>query len=119
MRVLIDSCLSYTVGDVIAAAADDVETVHSWPSDPGDAEILAIAYQQGRVLITMDKGFGMLVMRERMPHVGIIRLTNTPAEQHAELCLLVLERNVHELEAGAMIIADPERVRIRSPHPDA
>ena len=81
MRVLLDTCVwGGTVG-VLTADNHDVLWCGEWETDPGDTEILNIAYQQDRVLVTLDKDFGELAIVYGRPHRGIIRLVDLSARQ--------------------------------------
>src|SRR3712207_5165418 len=51
--------------DVTRVAAD-------YPAGLPDAEVLALAYREGRILVADDNGFGELVFRFRQPHAGVI-----------------------------------------------
>jgi predicted nuclease of predicted toxin-antitoxin system len=63
-------------------AGHDVTWVGDWEFDPGDDEVLARAYSERRVLVTLDKDFGELVVVQDRPHAGIIRLVGfTAGEQ--------------------------------------
>ena len=44
-----------------------------WSRDPGDEEILAIADQERRILVTLDKDFGELAVAE--PLVAVFNFT--------------------------------------------
>ena len=92
----------------------DVVWVGAWDADPGDEEILAIAYRENRILITLDKDFGEMTIVRRLPHAGILRLVNLITTQQSQVCLQVLSRYGNELSAGAIITAELGRVRIRS-----
>ncbi len=48
-------------------------------------------------------------------HSGILRLVNIAARQQAATCLHILERYGQELQAGAIITAEADRLRIRPP----
>jgi predicted nuclease of predicted toxin-antitoxin system len=85
----------------------------AWDVDPGDEEILARAHAEGRVLVTLDKDFGELAVVRGRPHAGIVRLVNWSALQQASICLSVLARYGTELQIGAIVTADPSRVRVR------
>jgi predicted nuclease of predicted toxin-antitoxin system len=86
-----------------------------WSEDPGDEEILATAYSEGRILVTLDKDFGELAIVRGTPHCGILRLVNLSTRQQASVCLRVLELYGNELASGAIITAELGRVRIRPP----
>lgn len=114
MKLLLDSCIWYGVRNALVDAGYDVVWVGEWKSDPGDEEILAIAYRQDRVLITQDKDFGELTIVRGLPHAGILRLVNLMTTQQSQVCLQVLSRYGDELSARAIITAELGRVRIRS-----
>ena len=113
MKVLLDTCMWGLIEDPLRDAGHDVLWAGQWPHDPGDTAILTIAYQDGRVLITLDKDFGELAIVHHVPHAGIVRLVGFSVRQQAALCLDILERYADELHAGAIITVDPRRVRIR------
>ena len=98
-----------------AFAPLDVVWSGDWPEDPGDEEILARALVEGRVLVTLDKDFGELAIVRELPHAGILRLVGLSALQQAEMTLRVLETHSDELAAGAIITAEPGRLRLRLP----
>lgn len=66
-----------------------------------------------RVLVTLDKDFGELVIVRGQPHVGIVRLVNLSAAEHGPTTVQVLQRYEAELRAGAIVTVEPGRVRIR------
>ncbi|MCI0550445.1 MAG: DUF5615 family PIN-like protein [Anaerolineae bacterium] len=84
-----------------------------WDKDPGDEEILARAYQEGRVLVTLDKDFGELAVVFARPHAGIIRLVNLSARQQGQTCVDILARYQTQIENGALLTVEKSRVRIR------
>jgi predicted nuclease of predicted toxin-antitoxin system len=97
----------------LRAAGHDVIWVGDWSEDPGDDAILAAAFADERVFVTIDKDFGELAVHRGLPHHGILRIVNFSARRHGEVCLAVLNSHAVELEAGALITASPGRVRIR------
>jgi len=115
MKILLDSCVWGKVQAELAAAGHDAVWSGDWPSDPGDEEILAQAHAEGRVLVTLDKDFGELAVLRSVPHSGIVRLVNISARQQAAACLQVLALHGPELQSGAIITAEPGRLRIRLP----
>lgn len=111
---MLDSCVWGGAVRELTALGHDVEWSGTWPRDPGDAEILARAREEGRVLITLDKDFGELAIVRGLPHAGVIRLVGFAARQQADACQQILERYGVELEACAIVTAELGRVRIRS-----
>jgi predicted nuclease of predicted toxin-antitoxin system len=113
VKLLIDTCISGSVRDALQTAGYDTVWTGDWPQDPGDDEILDHAHQQNRIVITLDKDFGELAVVHGRPHSGIIRLVNWSTQQQASTSLLILEKYSSELESGAIVTAEPGRVRVR------
>lgn len=103
----------------LEAAGHDVVAAADWEKDPGDEEILAQAFRERRVLITLDKDFGELAIVRGSPHSGILRLVNFSALRQASVCLQILVQHGEDLAAGALITAEPGRLRIRPPDSSA
>ncbi|MDE0221256.1 MAG: DUF5615 family PIN-like protein [Spirochaetaceae bacterium] len=113
MRLLLDSCVWGGAVAELRAAGHDAEWAGGWPEDPGDDEILTRAHSESRVLVTLDKDFGELAVMHERPHHGIVRLVGISARQQATVCDRVLKAHGTELEAGAIVTAEPGRLRIR------
>ncbi len=94
MKVLLDTCVWGKAIEEISNAGYDVVWVGNWEKDPGDKEILEIAYKEERVLVTLDKDFGEFAVVFGQPHVGIIRLVNFSARKQAAICLKILSKPV-------------------------
>jgi len=62
MRLLLDTCAWGGARTVLRNAGHDVVWSGDWDNDPGDEAILALAYQEQRVLVTLDKDFGELAL---------------------------------------------------------
>jgi len=112
-RLLLDSCVWGGTRTELATAGQDVVWAGDWANDPGDEELLARAYAERRILVTLDKDFGQLAVMKGLPHAGIVRLVDIAAERQADMCLQVLARHESELLAGAIVTAEIHRVRIR------
>lgn len=113
MKLLLDTCVSPKVATELVARGHDVIWVGDWPSDPGDEEILAFALKEGRVVVTLDKDFAELAVAFGQAHSGIIRIVNLPLSKHAVACLGAIERHGVELAGGAIVTAEPGRLRLR------
>lgn len=114
MKVLLDSCIWPGARDRIAAAGHEVEWVGAWNADPGDEEVLAHAFANRQIIVTLDKDFGELAVAFGRAHAGIVRLVDVRHTGQAALCVQLLERHGAELSRGAIVTAEPGRVRIRS-----
>jgi predicted nuclease of predicted toxin-antitoxin system len=114
MKVLLDSCVWDGAQKSLKAAGHDARWTGDLTKDPGDTAILNIAYQEKRVLVTLDKDFGELAIVYDKPHYGIIRLVGHAARRQGPICVEVLQKYEDELEKAAIITVEQSRVRIRS-----
>jgi len=114
MKLLVDACAGRRL-------ARDLQTDHEvvfagdWERDPGDDEILALARAEHRVIITRDKDFGTISVRDRQAHWGIVRLVELSPTQELISCRDALARFALDLERGALITVEAHRIRIREP----
>lgn len=115
MKVLLDSCVSSILRSPLQAAGHDVVWVGDWSQDPGDREILNFARREQRIVITLDKDFGALAIRDKQAHTGIIRLVNLSLRNQPVACEQILSNHGETLLTGAIITADQRRLRIRLP----
>jgi len=112
LKILLDACVWGGARAHLEAAGHDVVWAGDWAEDPGDEEILARAHRERRILVTLDKDFGELAIVHGTPHSGILRLVGAPARAQAAACVQVLELHGASLKAGAIITAEPGRLRI-------
>jgi predicted nuclease of predicted toxin-antitoxin system len=113
VKLLLDTCVWGGAKSILQHAGHDVVWAGDWSSDPGDEQILKVAADEGRVLITLDKDFGELVIVKEHPHGGIVRLVDFAARDQAKVCLNLLEIYGDKFDAGAIVTAEPGRLRIR------
>ena len=113
MKLLLDGCVWGKAAEQLRDAAHDVVWVGDWTIDPGDDAILAMANSEERICVTIDKDFGELAVRRRLAHHGILRIVGFSARRHAEVCLAAIAAHGEELQAGALVTAEPGRMRIR------
>ena len=115
MRFLVDRCAGRTLAEWLKSQGHDVLESRTLGPDPGDRELLEMASEQRRILITIDTDFGQLVYVDRVSHSGIIRLPDVPSESRIRLMKAVLLEHSRELDSGAIITIRGERVRISKP----
>lgn len=115
MKVLLDSCVSGALVVTLSEAGHDVVWTGDWDRDPGDEDILAFAFREGRILVTLDKDFGALAVLHGKPHAGVLRLVNLATREQAIVARQVLAEHGADFSAGAIITAERHRLRIRLP----
>lgn len=82
MKFLIDVCAdSRPLRSALVNAGHDILSARERFPRHSDTELIKIAYEENRVLVTEDKDFGELVFLRGLPHPSIVRLVEmTPAE---------------------------------------
>ena len=118
MKLLLDACIWPGAATELARHGHDVVWVGDWPTAPGDDEILALAVKENRVVVTLDKDFGELAVVFGHAHSGIIRIVNFQISKYASVCLSAIEDHGEELAEGAIITAEPGRLRVRPAQTD-
>lgn len=80
-----------------------------------DHDVLDRAVQEGRILVTDDKDFGELIVREGRPHCGVVllRLAGMPIEERAVLVSRLFAASFSELASAFTVVDRGGRVRIR------
>jgi predicted nuclease of predicted toxin-antitoxin system len=105
-------CRPKRLAEWLNSQGHDVLESRTLGPDPGDRELLEIASEQGRTLITIDTDFGQIVYLDRVAHSGIIRLPDVPSEMRITLMEALLREHSQDLDAGAIITIRGERVRV-------
>lgn len=73
MRFLLDQNADRRLAPYLRSLGHDVTVVAvDYPPGLSDADVLAIAHREGRIIITNDRDFGDLVFRQQAPHAGVI-----------------------------------------------
>lgn len=79
-----------------------------------DEKILQIAYQEERILVTLDQDFGRMIRQSQSPHRGVI-LLKLKKESQNEI-IKILEKAIEQVGEGLQekfIIVTEEKIRIR------
>ena len=83
-KLLVDENLPAPTTELLRSAGHDVASVLEISPGVSDAEVLAYAVEERRILVTLDKqDFGGLIYRDRLPAppaVLVFRLPDIPAE---------------------------------------
>jgi predicted nuclease of predicted toxin-antitoxin system len=113
VKFLLDVPVGREIADWLRDQGYDVLEVRTIDPTLSDLAILRLATQQNRIVITMDKDFGELVVRQGEPHRGIVRLPDVRIPERKVLLNALLERHREALERGAIVTLTRTRVRIR------
>ncbi|MDD2836886.1 MAG: DUF5615 family PIN-like protein [Methanothrix sp.] len=84
-----------------------------------DESILEKAYTEGRIVVTMDKDFGDMVFRMKMPNCGIILLRSAFSCPSKKISLMkkVLSHPESDL-SGRFVVVTEAAIRITGAIPD-
>ena len=73
MKFLLDESAELRLSSLLQREGHDVKAVaHDYPHGLPDDDMLALARDEQRILITNDRDFGELVFRHRLAHSGVI-----------------------------------------------
>lgn len=79
-----------------------------------DQEVMALAMEEGRILITEDKDFGELAFVLGLLHPCIVRFVDMPVAVKVEAMRELIGSHPNAMREGSLIVVTRNRVRIRS-----
>ncbi len=114
MRFLADENVSRLVVEHLRTAGHDVTRIGELGLGASDDAVIAAAWREDRILITEDRDFGEMVIRQQMSVPGLVlleldRLSNVA---EAERVTEIVSANAERLPGNLMVI-EPGRVRVR------
>lgn len=114
MRFIVDESAGASVASYLRRAGHDVLAVAEIMSQADDEDVLSKAMDEGRILVTNDKGFGELVFRDRKEHSGVVllRLEDESPANRVRVVQSVVEQHADRL-SGRFTVATERGVRIR------
>jgi predicted nuclease of predicted toxin-antitoxin system len=117
VKFLLDENQSPLVAASLGAAGHDAVHVRTVGlAGASDVDLLEYAVVHGRVIISGDTDFGELLARSNASTPSLILLRRQQDRRAAEIAALVLANLdvvVEDLETGAIVVFDEDRLRIR------
>ena len=117
MRFLVDQNLSPRVAQGLEEAGHDALHVRDVGlARASDTEVLRLADEEGRVVVSADTDFASLLAQSGAARPSIVLIRRTGARTSTRLTALLLANLPHvasDLEAGAVVVFDAARVRVR------
>lgn len=118
MRFLLDQNLSPQLVGLLAGAGHPTAHVRDLGmSEASDLEILAKAMSEDAILVSADTDFGELLAHSNAVGPSVVLLRRQEGRRAAEVAALLLaniDAVADELHAGAFVVLDQDRVRVRS-----
>jgi predicted nuclease of predicted toxin-antitoxin system len=113
VKFLLDVPVGREIAEWLQEQGYDVSEVRTIDPALSDLAILRLARAQSRIVITTDKDFGELAVRQGEAHCGIVRLPDVRATERKAMLSTLIEHYCEALERGAIITLTGTRVRIR------
>lgn len=117
MRFLLDENQSPLIAEVLIRAGHEATHVRDVGLGSAlDAEILAFAAERGMVIVSADSDFGDLLAQTNAGSPSVILLRRQSGRRASEVAGLVLANLgvvAEDLDAGAIVVLDEDRIRIR------
>lgn len=116
MRIMVDQCLPLNFVTEQRARGHDVSWARKSHRGASDVELLKIARSQDRIILTEDRDFGRLTIRNKIPAIGIVmvRVGDLPGTI-AEIAAFVADAidRLGETCIGSYVVVGPDRTRRR------
>lgn len=119
MKSLLDENAEYRLAAFLRQFGHDVTAIaHDYPGALDDWDVLILAHDEGHILITNDRDFGELIIRDRLPDVGVIffRLHNRDLSRKIAWLERVLSAYADQMDQFLVISERGVRVRHTSHH---
>ena len=110
MKFLVDANLGREFTSLVNKAGYDGVFINDLRQNASDEDILYIAENEGRVVITNDKDFGELIFKSNRPTRGIILLRTLATEPVERFELM---KDILDKAEGKFIVVEEGRIRIR------
>jgi len=117
VRLLLDQNLSPDLTPLLQDAGHDAVHVRDLGlSRAADAEVLRAAAAEGRILLSSDTDFGDILARENLASPSVLLLRRQGRRRAAAIAALIiinLDVVADDLDGGAVVVFDGDRIRIR------
>lgn len=114
MRFLFDQSTDRRLALYLKDLGHDVTVVAvDYPAGLPDEQVLALAQQDQRILVTEDHDFSDLVFHHHLPHLGVIYLRLPPLELKTKIERLQAVLDQHAGSLDQFIVVSPGTIRVR------
>jgi predicted nuclease of predicted toxin-antitoxin system len=115
MRFLFDESADFRLIPHLRELGHDVAAIsRHYPPGLADADVLAIARAEQRILVVADRDFGELIFHQQLAPAGVIFFRLPGANLHTKIDHLntVLNEHAEELERGVFLVVTPGQIRV-------
>ena len=115
MRFLADESCDFAVTRTLRDAGHDVVAMSEKAPGSKDSEVIGLAREDGRVLVTEDKDFGQLIYAGGQGGTGVVLIRfAAPVSRQAPAAVLELVAAFGDRLPVSFVVLEPGRVRIGS-----
>ncbi len=116
-KFLVDECCPAAVADELRRLSFDVHAVVERAQGLSDHEVLRLAWEEGRILVTTDKDFGALAVRSdhRLDGLLLLRYPKLGSKSVAAAVADAVLRRADTLD-GHLTVPSEKRMRRRTLH---
>ncbi len=120
MRFLLDENAEYRIARWLRADGHDVTAVAiDYGGGLNDANVLRIAVDERRIIVTNDTDFGELVFARRLPHAGVILFRLGPVDASEKWTRLEEALKTVGADFVDFLVIDIKGLRLRRSAPNA
>jgi len=112
VRFLVDECTGPGVAQRLRSLGHDVISIYDECRGVPDADVLALAYRSGSILITNDKDFGELIHRGGGAHCGVVLLRLSDERPVAKIRALDRLLGAAIALEHRMVVVTDEQIRV-------
>jgi predicted nuclease of predicted toxin-antitoxin system len=113
MKFLFDQSADFRLIAYLRERGHNVLAIsRDFPPGLADADVLAIARQEQRILVVADRDFGELIFHQGLAHhhgILFFRLPGAPLHTKIEHLETVLEEHAAELAGGEFLVVSPAK----------
>jgi predicted nuclease of predicted toxin-antitoxin system len=113
VRFIVDVNVGRRVAEFLAQKGHDVVWVASLGQEIADEKIMAKSAREQRIILTVDRHFGNLALRQHEPFFAILRLPSEPYEETRARLANVLSTHSPALCRGNVVIVTKAGVRVQ------
>lgn len=114
MRFLADENVSRLVVERLRNGGHDVISIGETRAGAPDQDVLGMADAESRILITEDRDFGEMIVRQRRGVQGTILLELDRLSNAAEAAAVADAISIHgDRIIGNLVVIEPGRIRVR------
>ncbi len=114
MKFLLDENADIRLAPWLRSQGHDVTVVaHDYPYGLADGDVLSAAHREQRILITNDRDFGALIVREGHAHAGVVYFRLSTVDLPTLTLRLTAVLTDYADQFHEFLVVTDERVRVR------